>query len=122
MRAFSNNPNCTRVLCNIAETKRLASYYVPFGINDAKGRAVGCRASITSHLYTESDDPKVFWTCEPELLGMNFAADVHVCRDEKAFGGSSACKWFKSLEEAQAFVAAAIERCRKSNVKKFSAK
>lgn len=117
MTAYSNY-----VPCNVTDHVQVTRYYVSFGINDAKGRAVGCRVGISSSVRTERDGSKEGWAiCKPEELGLLFCADVHVCRDEKAFGGSSACKWFKTIEEAESFVEAAVERCRKTNAKKFSA-
>ncbi len=123
MTAYSNDASSAYVPCTVTDYVRVTAYYVPFGINDARGRAVGCRVGISSSVRTERADSKDGWAiCKPEDLGLLFCADVHVCRDEKAFGGSSACKWCKTLEEAEAFVEAAVERCRKANAKKFSAK
>ena len=123
MTACFNDAHSALVPCKITDHVQVTRYYVPFGINDAKGRAVGCRVGISSSVRTERDgNDGGCWVCKPEDLGLLFCADVHVCRDEKAFGGSSACKWFKTVEEAESFVEAAVERCRKANAKKFSAK
>ena len=104
------------VFCD-SEREQISEQYVPFGLSDAKGRSVGCQVAIVMVTRTECDGGWII--CKPEELGVNYMANIHVCRNEERFGGSSASKFFKTLDEAHQFANQAVERCRKANAKKF---
>lgn len=108
------------VYCNVINSTVVSHFHVPFGFNDAKGRAVGCWVAIRSKELVERE-PGSGQVCRPEELGFSYSATVHVTRDEVCFGGSSAFKMhIKTFDEAHQWVNAAIERCRKANAKKFA--
>lgn len=104
--------------CTVTNRATITDCHVPFGFNDAKGRAVGCRFRIMSVTQVESDSSS-YGLCKPEHLGTTYVAGVHVTRNGVEFGGSSAGSTLLTFDEAHQWVNAAIERCRKANAKKF---
>jgi len=109
------------VRIDIINSVVVESYHVPFGFNDNKGRAIGCQITIKYHENVERGPSDYGFVCRPEQLGPCHYAIVHVTRNGKCFGGSNASNGFiRTIEEAKAWVGAAIERCHRANAKKFA--
>ena len=108
------------VYCDVINSTVVSHFHVPFGFNDAKGRAVGCWVTIRSAERVERE-PGSGRVCKPEQMGFSYSASVHVTRNEVTFGGSDASKdYVRTFDEANQWVNAAIERCRKANAKKYA--
>lgn len=107
------------VYCTITDQTTISDFHVAFGFSDAKGRDVGCRVRIMRMTQIERE-PGSGSICKPEHLGTTYVAGVHVTRNGLKFGGSSSNEILSTFDEANQWVNAAIERCRKSNAKKFA--
>lgn len=119
----ATTPAAVRIRTRVQERNLVSAFNRHFDVVDDKGRRLGVWVTIERKLYVEvtpewaADYPNSVYRAAP---GESFEARVQQTRNGKSYGATQSGWAFRTLEQAEQYVAKAVAKREREYAKRFA--